>query len=545
MSAPNEPPADDNDDLFADVGLEQDALAQTDEKTEALDNLTGLSDQDDDVDESGRIQDDENNFADLFADAGFDAEHGLEPTAGKKDAIDDDSDLTKVDNFFQLDEISDDFSKEMEATQLADTDNLSEDDNDFLLPDFDIIADIDSSDTGSDAGIQEDEFADVFGDSDFLNEDTVTQSFKPELQPGGNEAVSEVKPKQAADTVVDNTEDVQMSPFGFEREDVKKQLEDAEKKVKKAKLFGYVALGLGIVALSAAAGLGVMTYSAKADVSKLTEDISALEADLAKIVANNPDAEINAMVNSVVQLNQQVNSFITELKGNPQFPVDLLINTVPDIAEKQDKVSKALDMLQAKTGNLDEKASLVSLDIELAKVEAEHGLMPVKEVNTQEAAPARAGVTNEQGQTKEKVVNETAPAKVAVMPEVLPAKTEAKPDVALAKEKIKPKIAAAKPVYAEKPVSKPDTRKVIKQKTYGTWGVNLIAFKQEWFARSKAAEFARLGVFAEVIPVHEKNVTMYRLRVGGFNSKAEAVSNTAKIKKMLNLDSVWVSNNQG
>jgi len=70
-----------------------------------------------------------------------------------------------------------------------------------------------------------------------------------------------------------------------------------------------------------------------------------------------------------------------------------------------------------------------------------------------------------------------------------------------------------------------------------------VAFKQEWFAKSKAAEFARLGVFAEVIPVHEKNTTMYRLRVGGFKSKADAFSNTDRIKKTLNLDSVWVSDN--
>ncbi|WP_432745539.1 SPOR domain-containing protein [Methylobacter sp. G7] len=555
--APNdEPLAADKDDLIPDVGLDAaDVLAQVDEKTEAVDEVVALPGEvddfvgyGDDFDTSDMIQDDENGFANLLADAGFDSEDALEPTAGKKDAMGDDSDLNKIDNFFQLDEVSDDFSKEMEA----DTDNSSDEEDDFLLPDFDITADMDISEIGSDAGIQEDEFADAFGDSDFLNEDVAMQAFESELQPSGNEAVVEAKPKQTVDTIVDDTEDVQMSPFGFEREDIKKQLEDAENKVKKAKLFGYVALGFGVVALSAAAGLGVMTYSAKTEVSKLTEDVSALEADLAKIVANNPNAEINAMVNSVVQLNQQVYSFITELKGNPQFPVDLLTTKVPDITEKQDRVSKALDMLQVKIGDLEEKVSLAPLDVEPAKVEVEPA--PVKEGNTQEHGPAKDGVTNEHGQAKdgvtnehgqikEKAIHETAPAKVAVIPEVLPAKVETKPEVVLAKEKVKPKMVTAKPAYAAKPVSKPDARQAIKQQAYGEWGVNLIAFKQEWFARSKAAEFARLGVFSEVVPVREKNVTMYRLRVGGFKSKADALSNTAKLKKSLNLDSVWVSDN--
>ncbi|MDO9424063.1 MAG: SPOR domain-containing protein [Methylobacter sp.] len=537
LVAPNEQLSDDNDNLLPDAGLDtEDALAQSDEETEALDDVAALSGEadgfagyGDDFDASDLIQDDENSFANL-ADAGFDSEDALEQTGEKKEAMGDDSDLSKIDNFFQLDEVSDDFSKAMPETQLAGTDKLSTEENDFLLPNFDITADMEISEIGSDdAGIQKDEFADAFGDTGFLNEDATMQAFEPELQPSGNEAV-ESKPKQTADTVINDAEDVILSPFEFEREDIKKQLKDAENKVKKAKLFGYVAFGFGVVALSAAAGLGVMTYSAKTEVSKLTEDVSTLEADLAKIAANNPNAEINAMVNSVVQLNQQVYGFITELKGNPQFPVDLLNTKVPDIAAKQDRVSKALDMLQAKIGDLEEKVSLAPSDVEPSKVEAEHEPAPVKEGNAQEYAPTKKeGVAHEHAPIKDKTI---APAKAETLPEVVPAKVKAKPETV-----------TAKPAYATKSVIKQDARRVIKQEAYGKWGVNLIAFKQEWFAKSKAAEFARLGVIAEVVPVREKNVTMYRLRVGGFKSKAEAVSNTAKFKKALNLDSVWVSDN--
>lgn len=75
------------------------------------------------------------------------------------------------------------------------------------------------------------------------------------------------------------------------------------------------------------------------------------------------------------------------------------------------------------------------------------------------------------------------------------------------------------------------------------WGVNLIAVKQEWYANRKAAEFARQCVFAKVIPIQGKDSPMYRLRVGGFKSKVEALANADRIKTALKLDSVWVSDN--
>lgn len=480
------------------------------------------------------LQDDENSFNSLFADAGVDAGDPLEQTAGKKDEFVDDADSSEIDDFFQLAEVSDDFSTEVGEDQLAETETSSTQDfqdDDFLLPDFDITADSEISDTG----IKEDELADPFGDTDFLSEDEVMQAFEPEtseLKSEGNEAV--------ADTAIEGVDDVKLSPFEFEQGDIKKQLEEAENKVKKAKLFSYVALGFGVVALSTAAGLGIMTYSAKTEVSKLTETVSTLEASLAKSAADNPNEEINAMMNSVVQLNQQVYGFITELKGNSQFPVDLLNNNVSNIVAKQDMVSKALDILQVKMGGSEGKISSVSFTAEPPKVEAV--LEPLKVEPAHELAPVKAEAAH--APTKEGVAaHEVAPTKERAINETASAKVEATHEVAPAKVKIQPEAVTAKPVIAAKAVVKEEPVKVKIEAAPGKWGVNLVAFKQEWFAKSKAAEFAQQGIFAEVIPVNEKNATMYRLRVGGFKSKADANSNTARIKKALNLDSVWVSDN--
>ncbi|MDO9048923.1 MAG: SPOR domain-containing protein [Methylobacter sp.] len=472
------------------------------------------------------LQNNENGIDSLLMDSGFNAEDVLEQTVGKKkDEFGDDADLSEIDDFFQLDEVSDDFSRETEEDQLAETEQSIQDEDDFLLPDFDITADIEMSDMGGNSGIKEDELADAFGDTDFLDEDEAVQAFEPEIagfKSEDDEAIFESQPKQAADAAIDDIENAKMNPLGFEQENIKKQLEDAENKVKKAKLFSYVALGFGAVALSAAAGLGVMVYGAKSEVSKLTEQVSTLEANLAKNAENNPNEEINAVMNSVVQLNQQVYGFITELKETPQFPVDLLNNKVPDIVAKQGMVSKALDMLQVKMGGAEGKMPLKPWVAEPIKVEAVHEHAPVKEENAHEIAP-----------TKERAKHETTPAKVETVPETVPAKAKTQPEAVPAKP-----ITPPKAVFKEEPV------KASKQTaTAAKWGVNLAAFKQEWFAKSKAAEFARLGVFAEVIPVREKNTTMYRLRVGGFKSKAEAFSNTDRLKETLNLDSVWVSDN--
>jgi len=578
---PNDLQNDENsfDSLFADIGFDaEDALEQANEKADELpdeaDDFSGFGDDfdesdlitDDDaetsvpakaseeqlatVDElSNDFRDDENSFDSLFADAGLEAEEELEQTPITKDEFGDDADLN---DFFQLDGGNDDFSMQIEDVQLAETEKSLTQDDDFLLPDFDITADTEISDIGGNTGIKQDEFADAFGDSDFLNEDETVQALEPEtaeLQSNTNQAVAEPEPKQAADTGnAESVENVKLEPFEFEREDMLKQLEEAEKKVKKTKIFGYVALGFGAVALSAATGLGVVTYNAKSEVSKLTEAVSNLEANLAKNAATPPNEEIKAMRNSVVQLNQQVNGFITELKGNPQSPIDLLNNKVSDIAAKQDMVSKALDVLQVKVG-VEGKASSEPSVAEPPKIEAAHESAPVKEAAAHETAPVKTETVS----SKKEIAHEPAPGKEVAAHKITPTKdgdmhgaTPAKVETAPVKVKTEPEAVTAKPVQPIEPpkaVVKEEPVKERRPEAVGKWGVNLVAFKQEWFAKSKAAEFARQGIFAEVIPVHERNTTMYRLRVGGFKTKAEANANTTRIKQTLNLDSVWVSDN--
>jgi len=533
------------DSLLLDAGFDSaNALEKTDETADDLFDDNGLSDDVDGFDDSDMIQidevddwadlvtsidepdkeplndllDDEDDVDSLLLDSVFDAEDALEETSGEKDEFGDE-DLTETDDFFQSDEVVDDFSSQPAGVQLAETEMASmqdEQEDDFLLPDFDITADTEISDMGSDLETKDDEIGDGFGNIDFLNEEDALNVFGTDALEG-NDAIVEPESKQApaVDTVmsaIEDAENLKLSPFGFEQEDLKKQLEDAESKVKKAKLFSYVALGFGAVALSAAVGLGVMTYGTKAEFSKLTEEISTLQASLAKSAENSSN-----------------------------------------IVVKQDMVSKELDMLQVKMGGLEEKASSAPAIDASVKVEEAQEPAPVKAANVSESAKVKTGAVPEPAPSKDKASQKTTPASAKV--EAVPAKTKSQSETVQVKEKtpseaVQPKAkaqpegaVAAKPKTVEKTVVKPEPVKEKKQAAPGKWGVNLGAFKQEWFAKSKAAEYAQQGVFAEVIPLHEKNTTMYRLRVAGFKTKAEADSNTARIKKALNLDSVWVNDN--
>lgn len=85
------------------------------------------------------------------------------------------------------------------------------------------------------------------------------------------------------------------------------------------------------------------------------------------------------------------------------------------------------------------------------------------------------------------------------------------------------------------------TRKVARKPKVREWVVNLVSFKQRWYTDNKIAEFKKKGIPAEVLAIDIGGVEWYRIRVVGFKDKIAAGSYAVKIKKSLNLSSVWVS----
>lgn len=84
-----------------------------------------------------------------------------------------------------------------------------------------------------------------------------------------------------------------------------------------------------------------------------------------------------------------------------------------------------------------------------------------------------------------------------------------------------------------------------KGNTANDWTVNLIAYRQKWHAKNKAAEFEKKGIPVDIVDVKVGNVTWHRLTVAGFKNRSEAASYATKVKKTLKLTSVWVGNAQG
>ncbi len=111
-------------------------------------------------------------------------------------------------------------------------------------------------------------------------------------------------------------------------------------------------------------------------------------------------------------------------------------------------------------------------------------------------------------------------------------------------EALQNKVAALEKgrVAAAAPIAKPVPKKpaVVEE----NWAVNLVAFKQDWYAKRKAEEFAGKGVAAKVSRTDNKGESWYRLSVDGFKSQYEAAAYAARVKKTLNLDSVWVAKNK-
>jgi len=84
-------------------------------------------------------------------------------------------------------------------------------------------------------------------------------------------------------------------------------------------------------------------------------------------------------------------------------------------------------------------------------------------------------------------------------------------------------------------------RKAVKSVAVQEWVVNLVSFKQRWYTDKKVLEYKQKGIPAEVTSIDVQGVEWFRVRVIGFKNKAEAAVYAIKMKKSLNLNSVWVS----
>ncbi len=276
---------------------------------------------------------------------------------------------------------------------------------------------------------------------------------------------------------------------------------------KKSPAMLYTALGLGVT--GALLGVGVLTMSlmGSGELSELQEQSNTLQTELEAVKHNttsvNPE-EINAALS---QLTVKIDALEKNaLEHNYAAQLEALQNTVNEL-----KTSLAN---KAATQNPMNDAQAVKTMLPKAEV--------VKTDAPVSAPPPPAPVATP---VKPEVVAKTAALKP---PKAAPPKVERPPRVVAEVVKPKPKAIAEN----ESPAPVPPA---------GRWVANLISFRQDWYAQGKAAEFARQGIYVQVVPVQVKGETWYRLRSNNFASKNEAQNFAAKAKRQLNLTSVWVA----
>jgi cell division protein FtsN len=285
--------------------------------------------------------------------------------------------------------------------------------------------------------------------------------------------------------------------------------------------------------------MGVMVYSAKTEITKLTELTTALGKDKSGIVdTENQHSEINPKS----ELNHETDKTMEDSKHKPEAASPEM---KPDHA-----AAKPIHEADDTTHN----AKTVAPDSPAPSTSIEQAQIPSAPLKHEKSETVEASHKTENKPIEQQKENVEALAKKTSLSETLPTSADSK------KTEI-PAVLEKKQTSEHKPAEHPERKTEVidkhkrpvttskktavktKQKIVtpvSDWSVNLIAYKQQWYASSKAAEFAQKGVPVEILPVKINNVTWYRLRVGGFNNREEASLYAGRVKKALNLSSVWV-----
>ncbi|MDD5409873.1 MAG: SPOR domain-containing protein, partial [Methylobacter sp.] len=466
------------------------------------------------------------------------------------DSVDFDDDLL-AGLFVNTAETRSDLIDDKEKIQQAGSEEIAFRDvwqDDFLLPDLDIVADKEGPDTWIDLGIEEDKLAGAFNEPDLFSDDGALEDEleKIGLTSVSNEMPAEIKPKPSSDnnaSVIEDAKNAVLSQIDAEPEKIdeqyKEQIKDAENKAKKATVLSYVSLGFFIVTFIAAVALAVMAYGAKTEILKLIELVSALEQGAGEGALKNPDEDNNV---SVEQLNEQSQALSDLGENNPPEVIDEPVAEAAkaEAVSKPENLKPKAEVAKVKAVS---DAGTAKPKIEVAKTKAvskPENLKPKAEVAKVEVVSDAGTAKPKIGQTKTKATSKQ---------ENLKPKADTVKSAVVLEASVDKAVAANKTAVARKTITKIETAKkepakpTTKAVAPSIWTVQLAAYKQEWYAKSQAAGFKQKGVPVEVVHGDVNNTAWYRLRVGGFKNKGEAASYAARIKKTLNLSSISITDN--
>ena len=368
--------------------------------------------------------------------------------------------------------------------------------------------------------------------------------------------------------------DLAMSQLRADQDSVdsknRQQFVEVEKKRKKTATFGYIALGVGVIGLLGSAGIGWLSYETKKSTVTLNESVTALEEKVTAFLAKNPEKEIENLKVSVEQLNQKVEKIATAQISvpavaaiKPNSAVDLLNGkaAVPALSNVKTESATTGSLIVTETlgeGSSGHSASGVETTslkpVEAVKL-ADMSKKSAKKAEAVKAAEIDKETEKAQAEAEllsQKIAKANAVARAAAAASY---KNDAQRKVDSYSGRMTRGMAhagsnnagVATKTNVKTPVKEILNTEIKSQKAVpaGKYSVNVISYQQEWFAQSKAAELKQKGIPVEVVPVDPNNSgTKFRLKVGGFKSKAEASAYADKIKKSNGGNEPWVGINE-
>lgn len=241
----------------------------------------------------------------------------------------------------------------------------------------------------------------------------------------------------------------------------RKQFADTENKRKKTAMFGYVALGAGIIGLIGSAGIGWMSYGTKNDTTNLNQSVTALEEKVNTFLAKNPEKEkeIENIKTSVEQLNQKVDKLAAAQVVAPPpvatAPTDVNKTTTPAKPADATKPNTTVNLLNSKTPALASTSPVIDApkiaETEITPPIADIApIAPAGDSTLKAAEPVKlADMAKKSGEAaKEKIVQDPAKEKAAKLAKDEATKAAVKAEAELLTQKIAKATAVAKAAAA-------------------------------------------------------------------------------------------------
>lgn len=457
-----------------------------------------------------------------------------------EDAIDrllmDDSETAEPDEFAEIDEFAEDSPTAIEKP-ITETNNADDE--------FDIDDLIDSS--TNEANPEEDEFAEIdeFSENFSSSEPEQEANLIEDAIAGTKEDIPETTPDNSAETPAISDTDISMTAFDISDDDD----DDDDDEFYETENTSDTNNNVAEQSIEAAI-LPISTPSPAINTEEIKRTNAAID-------------EINAQISQLWADNEELKQQLTEL-SNATKPDSTITEAVDTLQTEQRKLKKSLK----ENENRVPVVSYIALGLAILALLVGSGLGFIGYSAQSEVTELSEVVTSLEEEIEILIAKDSSKnikklnAKINAL-----SKKEALARIQLEKINEALKTPSLKPIVDDlvvqndhaqqaietllakvdtlekrkQPVAKVKKAKKIIPKV--TWVVNLVSFKQEWYAKRKAAEFDKKGIPANVIKVKVNGEDWFRLTVKGFKSKYEAAAYAVKVKKTLNLDSTWVTKN--